>query len=174
VADPFLGEIKMFGGNFAPVGWAFCNGQLLSIAENNALFALLGTTYGGDGQTTFGVPDLQGRLPLHMGQLQGGGNYVLGQTAGSETVTLVGGQVGSHTHPANAGGGATSGSPATNMLGAVGGGVARYLPAGSGGIVPLNPATVQPAGSNQPHDNMMPFLALSFIIALEGVFPSRN
>ncbi|MBN9518954.1 phage tail protein [bacterium] len=172
MADPFLGEVRLFGGTFAPVGWAFCNGQLLSIAQNDALFSLLGTTYGGDGVTTFGLPNLQGRLPLHQGTLQGGGTYALGQLAGSETVTLVGGQIGPHTHSAGAGGGASTGTPTNNLLGATG--PARYLRPGSGPILALNVQTVQSAGGGQPHANMMPYLCVSFIIALNGLYPSQG
>ena len=174
MADPYIGEVRLFGGTFAPVGWAFCNGQLLSIADNDALYNLLGTTYGGDGVTTFGLPNLQGRLPLSLGALQGGGNYVLGQSAGSETVSLVGGQIGPHTHAANAGGGASAPGPAGNLLGATPSGQNRYLPPGSGALLTLNAASIQPSGSSSPHENMMPFLAVSFIIALQGIYPSPN
>lgn len=173
MADPFIGEVRLFGGNFAPVGWAFCNGQLLSISENDALFALIGTTYGGDGVNTFALPNLQGRLPLHQGTLSGGGTYVLGQSGGSETVTLTAGQIGPHTHAANAGGAASTGNPAGNLPGATAG-PARYLPAGSGAVLNLNAQSIAPAGGGQPHDNMMPYLCVSFIIALQGIFPTQN
>lgn len=171
MADPYTGEIRLFGGTFAPVNWAFCNGQLLSIADNDALFALIGTTYGGDGQTTFGLPNLQGRLPLHFGT-QGGSSYALGQSAGSETVTLTGQQIGAHTHPLAAGGAAGTGSPAGNLLGTPG--TARYLEPNVAGPLTLNAQSVAAAGGNQPHDNVMPFLAVSFIICLFGIFPTPN
>jgi len=172
VADPFLGEIRLFGGNFAPVAWAFCNGQLLSISENSALYSLLGTTYGGDGVQTFGLPNLQGRLPLHQGQLAGGSNYPIGQLAGSETVTLIGNQIGAHGHAMKGGVTATSGSPANAVPGTSA--VGFYLAAGSGGPLNFNAGSVQANVGGQPHDNMMPYLALSFIIATEGIFPSQN
>ncbi|HEY1189378.1 MAG TPA: tail fiber protein [Gemmata sp.] len=173
MADPYIGEIRLFGGNFAPVGWAFCNGQLLPISQYDVLFALIGTTYGGDGQSTFGLPNLQGRLSVHQGTLAGGGTYVLGQSAGSETITLSSGQIGPHTHAANAGGAAGTGTPAGNLLGATGS-QARYLPPGTGPTVPLSPQSIQPAGNGLPHENMMPYLCVSFIIALQGIFPTQN
>lgn len=172
MAEPFLGEIRMFGGNYAPLGWAFCNGQLLAISQNDALFSLIGTTYGGNGITTFAVPDLRGRLPLHQGQLSGGSNYALGQLSGSETVTLLANQIGPHAHAAMCGGAASTGNPTNNLLGATT--VAHYLPPGSGALLTFNARTVQPAGGNQPHENMMPFLPVSFIIALQGIYPTQN
>jgi microcystin-dependent protein len=172
MADPYLGEIRLFGGTFPPLGWAMCNGQLLSIADNSALFNLLGTTYGGDGVTTFGLPNLQGRLPLHQGQLSGGGTYVTGQSAGSETVTLTGNQIAAHSHLLFTGGAANQTNPATNLVGAPT--FNHYLPPGSGGPLAFNAGSIKPSGGGQPHDNVMPFLVVSFIIALEGVYPSQN
>lgn len=176
--DNFLGEIRLFAGNFPPLGWAFCNGALLSIAQNDALFALLGTTYGGDGQSTFALPDLRGRVPLHQGSLAGN-NYVIGQQAGVETVTLTAAQLPPHSHSASA---STSAPPATgagiDLAGAspyVPAAPAKprfYAPAGSG-TVSMAAQAIQPSGGNQPHNNVAPFLALSFIIALEGIFPSQ-
>jgi microcystin-dependent protein len=179
--DNFIGEIRLFAGNFPPLGWAFCDGSLLSIAQNTALFALIGTTYGGNGQTTFALPDLRGRVPLHQGTQIGTGNsYVMGQQAGTETVTLTGSQIPSHSHSASA---STAAPPTTgtgiNLTGPTAYVLAApakprfYAPAGSG-MVAMSAQAVQPTGGNQPHNNMAPFLALSFIIAIEGIFPSQN
>lgn len=169
MATPFLGELKLAGFNFAPQGWAFCNGQLLPISQNQALFALLGTTYGGDGQTTFALPDLRGRMPVHVGSSVG-----LGQQGGTEAVTLTVSQLPSHSHSlagssdlanASAPGGAL---PAAKPRG----GINRYAPAGSNTV--MAPASVAVTGGSQPHNNMQPYLVLSWLIALEGIFPSRN
>lgn len=179
--DNFIGEIRLFAGNFPPLGWAFCDGSQLSIAQNTALFALIGTTYGGNGQTTFALPDLRGRVPLHQGTQPGTGNsYVMGQQAGVETVTLTSNQIPSHNHSASA---STAVPPATgtgiNLTGPtsyVPAAPAKpkfYAPAGSSAVA-MSPQAIQPAGGSQPHDNMAPFLALSFIIAIEGIFPSQN
>jgi microcystin-dependent protein len=171
MSSPFIGDIRMFGGNFAPVGYAFCNGQLLQISQYDALFALIGTTYGGDGQTTFALPNLQGRLPVHAGQGPGLSSYVQGQQGGSESVTLTAQQIPTHTHAAQAQSG--SGNQA-----APGGGIwaasaqNQYSP--NTPSAAMSSAAIAAAGSNQPHDNMAPFQVVNFIIALEGVFPSRN
>jgi microcystin-dependent protein len=167
--DPFLGEIRIFAGNFAPRGWAFCMGQTLSISQNSALFALLGTTYGGNGQTTFALPDLRGRIPVHPGS-----SVIQGQAAGLEQVTLVANQLPPHTHPLYA-----SGQPATVGI-PTGNRVANTTAAGpqiyaaGGATVAMSPAAIEPAGLSLPHENRMPYLAMSFIIAVEGIFPSRN
>jgi microcystin-dependent protein len=167
VSEPFYGEIVMFAGNFAPRGWAFCNGQLLSIAQNTALFSILGTTYGGNGVTTFALPDLRGRAPMHFGQGPGLSNRNLGEQDGTETVALTQQQMPSHTHTLN---GSTGAVNTTRPTGAV--------PAKGGSYSTASPDTqmTPPAlvGGSQPHDNMQPSLAVSFIIALEGIFPSRN
>lgn len=173
MATPFLGQIMMFGGNFAPLGWAFCDGSLLAIAQNDALFALIGTIYGGDGQTTFALPDLRGRVPIHQGQGPGLSSYVMGQKAGTETVTVTTNQLPSHTHalacatgagnvvsPSNA---YFAGDPTNNSGGF-----------NSAGGSAMNAAVISAAGGSQPHENMMPFLAVNFVIALEGIFPQRN
>lgn len=170
MAEPFLGQIMMFGGNFAPLGYALCNGALLSISQNDALFALLGTTYGGDGQTTFAVPDLRGRLPLHPGTLAGN-TYDIGEVSGVETVTLIANQMPIHTHQASAdsanGGQA---SPAGGFWGlATSNSYSSTAPAAA-----MNPQAVGIAGGNQPHENMAPFLVITFAIATQGIFPSRN
>jgi microcystin-dependent protein len=177
--DNFLGEIRLFAGNFPPRGWAFCDGALIAIAQNDALFALLGTTYGGDGQSTFALPDLRGRVPVHQGS-QGGNNYVIGQRAGVESVTLTTSQLPAHNHSAGA---STAPPPPTgtgiNLTGpgayvpAAPAKPKLYAPAGSS-TVAMAPQAIQATGGNQPHDNMTPFLAVSFIIALEGIFPTQN
>ncbi|MGH7266813.1 MAG: phage tail protein [Candidatus Rokuibacteriota bacterium] len=172
MGDPFLGEIRMFGGNFAPAGWAFCDGQLLSIAENDALFNLIGTTYGGDGQETFALPDLRGRLPIHMGTGPGLSNRVLGEQGGTEVETLTVNQMPVHTHATLLSSAAGSeATPAGNVL-AASPNVRLYRPGTP--TVPLHPLAVAPVGGSQPHDNAMPFLCVNFIIALDGVFPSQT
>jgi microcystin-dependent protein len=172
MATPFIGEIRMFAGNFAPQGWAFCDGQTLAISQNDALFALIGTTYGGDGQTTFNLPDLRSRLPVHNGQLTGGSNYVQGSTFGVETVTLNTQQMATHNHAVQGAGAATSVSPAGAVYAGGQGNLNLYATAAPN--VPMAAGMVQSAGGSQPHDNIMPYLAIRFIIALEGIFPSRN
>lgn len=172
MAQPYVGDIRMFGGNFAPRNYALCNGQLLPIAQYQELFALIGTTFGGDGQNTFGVPDLRGRVPVHQGQGPALPATTLGETAGTETVTLNTNQIPAHPHPAGGGGAATSSSPTGNLPGVTAGGGEIY--AAAGGTVVAMAAAVGPAGGNQPHENVMPFQAISFIIALYGVFPARN
>jgi microcystin-dependent protein len=164
MSDPFIGEIRQFAGNFAPRGWAFCNGQILAIAQNQALFSLLGTTYGGDGRVTFALPDLRGRVPLHFSQA-----HPLGQAGGAETVTLAAAQMPAHTHAVPVGAGAAdSTQPAGNLPA-----TARVQTYAQGAPVPMG-AGLDLAGGGQPHENMGPFLAVSFIIALEGIFPARN
>jgi microcystin-dependent protein len=172
MSQPFIGQIIMFGGNFAPSGWAFCNGQLLSIAQNDVLFTLIGTTYGGDGQNTFALPDLRGRVPINQGLLQGGGNYVIGQVSGTETVTLIATQLPMHTHLAscNSGNG-SSANPAGNFWAAT----PAFLQYVNGAAnTNLNVVAVASSGSNQLHDNVIPYLTVNYVIALVGIFPSRN
>lgn len=180
MSDPFIGEIRMFGGNFPPRNWAFCNGQSLSISEYDALFALIGTTYGGDGQSTFYLPDLRGRIPIGEGSGPGLTPRVIGESAGTETVTLTRNQLPTHSHAANV----------TTVTGDLPGPTFNAVPAALASpqvfyavpsnvapqphTVAMNPASIGPAGGNQPHDNIMPSLCVSFIIALVGVFPSRN
>ena len=167
MADPYIGEIRMFGGNFAPAGWAFCNGQLLPISENDALFTLIGTTYGGDGQETFGLPDLRGRLPVHQGS-----GYVLGQAAGVEEVTLTTNQLPIHNHQflGSTDQGAST-NPPTNVVAQMPGGRV-YIQ--DGASVALNGGSLGPVGGSQPHTNFQPYLCISFIISLFGVFPTQN
>lgn len=181
MGTPFIGEIRLFAGNFQPRDWAFCNGQVLAIASNTALFALLGTTYGGNGQTTFSLPDLRGRVPLHQGQGAGLSNYSIGQVAGAEQVTLTTDQMPAHSHVLNATtatGSATTPGAAVMLATPVEAGVktSLYVVPGSSAVTqaPMAPQSIGPAGGNQPHDNMMPFQSLNYIIALEGIFPSRN
>jgi microcystin-dependent protein len=177
MSDPFIGEIIMFGGNFAPRGWAFCNGQLLPIAQNTALFSILGTTYGGDGKTTFALPDLRGRVAISPGQGPGLSNYQLGQAGGTESVTLTTAQIPAHNHllAANSSAGDQS-SPLGNFPAAVNdpgaGSQSNGYSATSNGTMAGTAST--PAGGSQPHTNIEPFLCVNFIIALEGIFPSRN
>jgi microcystin-dependent protein len=167
MSDPFIGEIRMFAGNFAPRDWAFCAGQTLAISENDALFALIGTTYGGDGVSTFNLPDLRSRVPLHQGT-----SFVIGEMAGEENVTLTASQLPTHSHAAsadaNAGGQA---SPAGNLWA---GSSANAYAAPVSIDTQMASGALGPAGGSQPHDNMVPFLTINFIICLFGIFPSRN
>ena len=170
MAEPFLAEIRITAFNFPPKGWALCNGQLLPINQNQALFALLGTTYGGDGRTTFRLPDLQGRAPVHAI----GGSVALGEQSGSEAVTLAAAQLPGHSHSIRGSANqATSTSPAARVLAQKPRGGANVY--GAAADTALAPESLAPAaGGNQPHDNMQPYSALSFIIALQGIFPSQN
>lgn len=171
MAEPFLGEIRLFAGNFPPAGWAFCDGQVLQISQYDALYALIGTTYGGDGQETFALPDLRGRIPLHMGQNPATGTtYPLGLAAGAETVTLTVNQMPQHTHAVNASSeSGTLNSPSNGVWAAKIQEFSTNAPDGA-----MNQAAISSIGGNQPHDNMMPYTVLSFIIALEGIFPTQN
>jgi microcystin-dependent protein len=176
MSTPFLGEIRMFGFNFAPNGWALCNGQTLSISQYTALFSLLGTTYGGNGTTTFQLPNLQGQVPIHQGT-GGGGTYVIGEVSGSANVTLLSSQMPAHTHLVNVDGNASGkNTPSGNFLGTV----PALAPVDSK-IYSSGPANatmaataVAVAGGNTPHNNMQPYLVVNFCIALVGMFPSRN
>ena len=172
MAQPYIGEIRMFAGSFAPVGWAFCAGQLMPISENDALFTLIGTTYGGDGQSTFGLPDLQGRIPVHQGQGQGTSMYTVGETGGVETVTLTTQQMPTHNHAfmASKAGGAAA-TPQDNIPASPP--VAKLYRAGTPSD-PFPNTLVQPTFGNQPHDNMMPYIAINYIISLFGLFPSQT
>ena len=167
MGQPFIGEIRMFGGNFAPLGWMLCGGQLLPIAENDTLFTLIGTTYGGDGQSTFALPDLRGRLPLH-----NGGNFTLGQNGGVEQVTLTVNQIAAHTHPLLASSDqVTTSNPGSNVLGAPLT-VTPFFAATPN--LPLSPQSITPVGGSQPHSNFQPYLCINFIISLFGIFPTQN
>ncbi|HEX8391915.1 MAG TPA: tail fiber protein [Longimicrobium sp.] len=166
MSEPFLSEIKVVSFNFPPKGWALCNGQLLPINQNQALFALLGTTYGGNGQTNFALPNLRGRVPIHRGN-----GHNLGEAAGSTSVTVNISQLPTHTHLVQATNNpSTSDDPTGNVIGQAGG----NLYAGFASPAAMGPAMVTNTGGSQPHNNMMPYLTLNFIIALQGIFPSQN
>jgi microcystin-dependent protein len=175
MADPFVAEIRIFPFNFAPKGWAWCDGQLLPISQNTALFSLLGTTYGGDGKSTFALPDLQGRAPMHPGQGPGLSLHDLGETGGSETVTLLESEMPLHSHQMM--GNTTSGTkslPTGNSMAKVSG-ATPYLPANpSPALAAMANEAITPTGGDQPHNNLMPFLTFYFNIALQGVFPPRS
>lgn len=167
MGQPYVGEIRMFAGNFAPAGWMLCQGQILPISEYETLFVLIGTTYGGDGQDTFALPNLQSRVPIHQGT-GGNGTYIIGETGGVESVTLTVNQIPLHSHPPLGQSGNGSSAP--------GGGVwatstQNIYTDGTPAIL-MNPQAIGQAGGNQPHDNMMPYLGLNFIISLFGIFPS--
>lgn len=173
MSQPFIGEIRLFGGNFQIRGWAFCDGRLLPISGNDALFNLIGTTYGGDGQSTFALPDLRGRVPVHMGQGPGLSSYIIGQNGGAETVTLTTNTMPAHTHtPTCNGAGPSSTNPNNTVWANSANDVSYTAPAGITGQ--MNAQAAGPNGGNQPHENMLPYQAINYIIALEGVFPSRN
>lgn len=173
MSEPFLGEIKLVPYNFAPQGWAFAAGQILSIAQNTALFALIGTMYGGDGQTTFALPDLQGRAVLGEGQGPGLSPYVTGQRGGTESVTLNVGHLPSHGHTVAASSSLSNQSTPTNEhIGTAPLGLGNVYGTSIGGLMPAN--AVGNSGQGLPHENRQPFLAMYYIIALEGIFPSRS
>ena len=170
MAEPYTGEIRMFAGNFAPTGWAVCNGDILSIADNTTLFALIGTTYGGDGETTFALPDLRGRVPVHQGSLSGA-SYPLGQILGSEQVVLTAQTLPAHSHPLVASiNAATAPSPANNLI-AKSPQIALFTNEVQAPGDPLN--AILPVGGSQPHENCQPFVCVNFIISLFGQFPQQ-
>jgi microcystin-dependent protein len=171
MSDAFTGEIRIFGFNFAPRGWAMCNGQILPIAQNTALFSLLGTTYGGNGQTTFALPDLRSRVPVHVGQGPGLSSYDLGQTGGQEAVTLTQSTMPGHGHGAGVTQAPGTTTRPANKVPATAG-AAAYADASDGST--FNPAFIQNTGGNQPHPNLQPYLTLNFCICIQGIFPSRN
>jgi microcystin-dependent protein len=174
MADQFISEIRIFAGNFAPSGWAFCNGQLMPISQNTALFSLLGTTYGGDGRSTFALPDLQGTAPLQAGQGPGLTLRGLGEIGGQQTVTLLESEIPAHSHGVRCdGSGGGVSSPANNTWGAGGRGRPPAYTPTSVNNVSMSPLGTSVTGSGLPHNNMPPFLALTFIIALQGIFPQR-
>ncbi|MFB9106997.1 phage tail protein [Flavobacterium gyeonganense] len=173
MAQPYVGEIRMFAGNFAPAGWMFCEGQLLPISENEALFQLIGTTYGGDGQETFKLPDLRGRIPIHMNNGGSGTTYNLGQSGGVESVTLTTQQIPAHSHSLLATTDLTnSANPADAYLSTTATGNKIYSTATPS--VALSPQEISPIGGSQPHDNFQPYLCVDFIISLFGIFPSQT
>lgn len=164
MSDPFIGEIKLISFNFPPKGWAFCNGQLLAINQNQALFSILGTNFGGDGRVNFGLPNFQGRMPIHQGQ-----SYVVGQQGGEPSHTLTINEMPAHNHPAMAAATADSGSP-NGTVWAPADGAVQYFPTPN---TTMSPAAVANTGGSQPHPNEAPYLVLNFVIALVGIFPSR-
>jgi microcystin-dependent protein len=169
MGTPYVGEIRMFAGNFAPVGWMFCQGQTLAISENDVLFQLIGTTYGGDGQNTFNLPDLQSRIPMHFGTGPSGQTFQIGQMAGEETVTLTVSQIPAHSHvPTCNGSQGTSKTPQGSVWAFA---ANNPYTDGSPGAS-MDPAAVGASGGSQPHDNMVPFLVINFIISLFGIFPT--
>lgn len=172
MADPFVAEVRIFPFNFAPKGWAWCNGQLLPLSQNTALFSLLGTMYGGDGKSTFALPDLEGSCVIHPGQGPGLSLYDQGQVGGSETVTLLESEIPAHSHAWNASKSDAIDTNVNNELLAKGIGIGQY--AAPGALVSLDPNAIAPAGGDQPHNNLMPYLTFYFNIALQGVFPPRT
>ena len=165
MAQPYIGEIRMFAGNFAPAGWMFCEGQLLPISENETLFQLIGTTYGGDGESTFALPDLRGRIPIHQGN-----GFILAETGGAEEITLTTNQIPAHTHPLLASTApGTAATPAGNVC-AENGSSSMYRPGPAAG--PMSTQSEGPVGGSQPHTNFQPYLCVDFIISLFGIFPS--
>ena len=174
MADPFVAEIRIFPFNFAPKGWAWCNGQLMPISQNTALFSLLGTTYGGDGKSNFALPNLQGSAPMHPGQGPGLSLHDLGETGGSETVTLLQSEIPAHSHALRASpdpADLTAPTATRSLAGSQGGAI--YV-SGSPPFSPMALEALPPAGGSQPHNNMMPYLTFYFNIALQGVFPPRT
>jgi len=175
MSNPFVAEIRIFPFNFAPRGWAMCNGQLLPISQNTALFSLLGTNFGGDGKSTFGLPNLQGSVAMHTDQFSGGGHYPIGETGGEQTVTLLLSELPNHTHTMNAQALAldTKTPDPTNAVPGVASGQTNYSTTSSPSAQ-MNPTMVSVAGSSLPHNNMQPYLTLNYCIALQGVYPARN
>lgn len=175
MAQPYVGEIRLFAGFFNPNGWEFCNGQQLPIAENAVLFQLIGTTYGGDGESSFNLPNFQSRFPIHMGTSSASGTtYTIGEMAGVESVTLTTQQIPSHTHPLLASQDAGSQSNAGNQVLGAQSPVSIYRPNAIAPNVPMHASSVTPVGGSQPHENMQPFLAINYIISLFGMFPSQT
>jgi microcystin-dependent protein len=175
MGQPYVGEIRMFAGTFAPAGWLFCEGQLLSISENETLFQLIGTTYGGDGQSTFGIPNLSSRIPIHMGTGPDGTTYQIAAMAGTEQETLTAQQMPIHTHQAQASSTGQQQSPLNAVLAtatSTQGGIRIYN--NTTPNVPLHGSAISPAGGSQPHENTQPFLCLNFIISLFGIWPSQT
>jgi microcystin-dependent protein len=173
MADPFVAEIRIFPFNFAPRGWAWCDGQLLPLSQNTALFSLLGTTYGGNGKSNFALPNLQGSAPMHPGQGPGLSLHDLGETGGSETVSLLTSEIPAHSHAvrvANDDADLFNPTPAVSLAKSVNANVYNT----AGGLIPMSPATLAPIGGSQPHNNMQPYLTFYFCIALQGVFPPRG
>lgn len=175
MSSSFIGDIKIFAGNFAPRNWALCNGQLMPISQNTALFSILGTTYGGNGVTTFSLPDLRGRVPIHVGQGPGLTNRSLGEMAGQETHTLTASEMPQHNHVLNAKtAGGTQGGPGGNLPAASDQRNSQYATSAASGDATMAATTIGIAGGSQAHNNMPPYLGLNYIICLSGIFPARN
>jgi microcystin-dependent protein len=172
MSEPFVGEIRMFAGNFAPQGWAFCDGQLLAVSQNDALYSLFGTIYGGDGRTTFGLPDLRGRFPIHAGQGPGLSPRQLGAKGGVEKVTLTTNQLPSHAHPVKGTNDAANSTDPGGRLPASSTTIDLYV--NGAPTVNFNAAAVSAVGGSQAHSNLMPFICINFIVALYGIYPSRH
>jgi microcystin-dependent protein len=173
--DPFVAEIRIFPFNFAPKGWAFCDGQILPLSQNTALFSLLGTTYGGDGKSNFALPDMQGNAPMHPRQGPGLSLHDLGETGGSETVTLLESEMPAHSHNLKAASGTgTKSTPAANSLARTSGATPYIAASPAPSLTPMAAQAITPAGGDQPHNNLQPYLTLNFCIALQGVFPPRS
>jgi len=174
MSDQFVAEIRMFAGNFAPKGWALCDGQLMPISQNTALFSLLGTTYGGDGKSTFALPNLQGSAPLQQGQGPGLSLRDLGEIGGEQTVTLLNTEMAAHSHGVQGAAGGGQPGPANNAWASGQKGFGSLYAPSSANNVPMNPAATSITGGDLPHNNMQPYQALTFIIALQGIFPPRT
>ena len=174
MSEPFIGEIRMVGFNFAPRGWALCNGQLLSIASNNALFSLLGTIYGGDGRTTFALPNLQGRVPMHYGSGAGLSPRLIGEAAGQEAVSLTEAQLPAHTHKARASSLKGNTNSPVGRVWSKDAGVQSATYTSNAADADMAAGAIAPAGGGQPHNNMPPYLAVNFVIALQGIYPARD
>jgi len=174
MSEPFIGEIRMVGFNFAPRGWALCNGQLLSIASNNALFSLLGTIYGGDGRTTFALPNLQGRVPMHYGSGAGLSPRLIGEAAGQESVSLTEAQLPAHTHKARASSLKGNTNSPVGRVWSKDAGVQSATYTSNAADADMAAGAIAPAGGGQPHNNMPPYLAVNFVIALQGIYPARD
>jgi microcystin-dependent protein len=174
MGTPYIGEIRMFAGNFAPAGWAFCDGQLIPISENDTLFSLIGTTYGGDGQETFGLPNLQSRVPIHAGQGPGLSNRPLSEMSGTETVTLTVQQTPNHSHTSVATSNVASTTTPSSTVAIASSQTSLVTPFGADApVTALHPTTIGPAGGSQPHENIQPYLCINFIISLFGVYPTN-
>lgn len=174
MADPYLGEIRMFGGNFAPSGWALCNGQILSISQNTALFSLLGTNFGGNGTSTFGLPDLRGAAPMNYGDGPGLTSRVIGEVGGEVNVTLNTQTMPAHSHSYSGQGAQADATSPANNFAATNRNISAYTPPGGAQTAPMSGQGVGPAGLNSPHNNLQPYLTVTFIIALQGVYPPRQ
>ena len=174
MGQPFVGEIRIFAGSFAPNGWMFCSGQLLPIAQNETLFQLIGTTYGGDGESTFALPDLQGRVPVHQGQGPGLSERFIGEAGGSETVSLLASEMPAHTHALAASAAAAyARGPSQELVANQNGGVNSYAPAAASPPALLAASAIGVSGGGQPHNNLAPYLVVNYCIALQGIYPQR-